>query len=123
MGLNTQKYGVQGALVAAFIPLVAVCFVRWARDGGSLQTKLYRGTLSVLILVSVGFCLYTLARRQWLKYLRMQAIDSAADLISRSQTFDSATSASIALIQEVELVSRGYRLYVSSIPLVKSLLC
>lgn len=55
---------------------------------------------------------YAFAKRQWLKYLRHQAVEGASELVGNAQTFDSAASASIVFIQEVELVSRGYRMYV-----------
>lgn len=55
---------------------------------------------------------YASAKRQWLKYLRHQAVEGASELVGNAQSFDSAASASIVFIQEVELVSRGYRMYV-----------
>lgn len=63
----------------------------------------------------LGVLFYAFARRQWLKYLRHQAVDAAAHLIGNAQGFDSAASASVVFIQEVELVSRGYRMQVSPI--------
>lgn len=32
--------------------------------------------------------------------------------VAKSQDFDGASSAAVSLVQEVELVSRGYRMYV-----------
>lgn len=49
-------------------------------------------------------------RRQWLRYRRHQALSEVSTLVSNSQEFDDVTSAAISLIQEVELVSRGYRM-------------
>lgn len=67
----------------------------------------------LLVLVPVlGVFFYAFAKRQWLKYLRHQAVDVAATFIGNAQGFDSAASASVVFIQEVELVSRGYRMYV-----------
>lgn len=65
-----------------------------------------------MILVPVlGVLFYAFAKRQWLKYLRHQAVDAAVTFISNAQGFDSAASGSVVFIQEVELVSRGYRMY------------
>ncbi|KAK7737411.1 hypothetical protein SLS53_006484 [Cytospora paraplurivora] len=49
-------------------------------------------------------------RQQWLKYIREQTLAEMTTFISKAQDFDSASSAAVALVQEVELVSRGYRL-------------
>lgn len=65
-----------------------------------------------MILVPVlGILFYAFAKRQWLKYLRHQAVEAAGVFIGNAQGFDSAASASVVFIQEVELVSRGYRMY------------
>jgi hypothetical protein len=53
---------------------------------------------------------YAYARLRWLQYLRHQAVDCATLLVSSAQDFDASASATITLIQEVELVSRGYRM-------------
>lgn len=53
---------------------------------------------------------YAFTRRQWLKYVRHQAVEAASILVTNAQSFDSAASASVVFIQEVELVSRGYRM-------------
>jgi hypothetical protein len=49
-------------------------------------------------------------RRQWLQYLRQQAVEGASAVVTNLQAFEASTSSALALIQEVELVSRGYRL-------------
>jgi len=67
------------------------------------------GVLLVLLPV-IGAVFYAFAKRQWLKYVRHQAVEAASVLIGNAQGFDSAASASVAFIQEVELVSRGYRM-------------
>ncbi|KAJ5688696.1 hypothetical protein N7462_003088 [Penicillium macrosclerotiorum] len=67
------------------------------------------GVLLVLVPV-LGVFFYAFAKRQWLKYLRHQAVEAAGIFIGNAQGFDSAASASVVFIQEVELVSRGYRI-------------
>jgi hypothetical protein len=54
--------------------------------------------------------LYSYARRQWLHYLRQNAVAAASNLVTNLQAIDASTSAGLSLVQEVELVSRGYRL-------------
>ncbi|KMU85536.1 hypothetical protein CIHG_03576 [Coccidioides immitis H538.4] len=64
----------------------------------------------VFDLYAVAVSFYIFARRQWLKYIRHEALNVATVLVGNSQNFDSVVAASVLLIQEVELVSRGYRL-------------
>ena len=68
----------------------------------------------VLVLAAVATAVYTYMRRQWLQYLRQEAVEGASALVTNLQAFEASTSSALALIQEVELVSRGYRLYVPS---------
>jgi integral membrane sensor domain MASE1 len=49
-------------------------------------------------------------QRQWLRYRRGQALGEVTAFVSNSQDLDGASGAAFALIQEVELVSRGYRM-------------
>jgi hypothetical protein len=46
-----------------------------------------------------------------LQTLRQQTVENASALVTNLQAFEASTSSALALIQEVELVSRGYRLY------------
>lgn len=63
--------------------------------------------------ITVSLCFLTLAmyyylRRQMLHNLRLQAISVASTFAINAQDFDAAAAAGLTLIQEVELVSRGY---------------
>ena len=63
---------------------------------------------SLIVLISTT--LYYYARRQWLHYLRTRSMENATSLTTNAQNFDAAASAAFTLIQEVELVSRGYNM-------------
>ena len=65
------------------------------------------------IILSLGALgLYHYFRRQWLEFLRCEVVRNASVLVSNAQNFDTAASSAITFVQEVELVSRGYRMYV-----------
>lgn len=53
---------------------------------------------------------YLLLRRQLLLYARNEALSGASTLVANAQSLDVAVSTAITLIQEVELISRGYRM-------------
>jgi hypothetical protein len=56
--------------------------------------------------------LYAYMRRQWLQYLRQQSLSEMSEFIAKAQEFDDAAAGALSLVQEVELVSRGYRMLV-----------
>ena len=69
-------------------------------------------TLSIITLLGILLTtvLYYYARRQWLHHLRLRSMETATTLTSNAQSFDAAATAAFTLIQEVELVSRGYNM-------------
>jgi Mysoin-binding motif of peroxisomes len=86
--------------------------IHWARGGEQSKPSRGRVIAVVLFFVITATVMYTYARRQWLQYLRRQSIDAATAFVESSQAFDVVASAAITLIQEVEVVSRGYRMQV-----------
>ena len=85
--------------------------IRWLHK--KLTSNLSRSGLSLFLLfiITILVTLYYYVRHRWLHSLRDQAISNAASLTTNAQEFDAAVSAGILLIQEVELVSRGYNMY------------
>jgi len=84
--------------------------VNWVRGDHAVgQTLLYFGVLGLL-----GIIAYAYVRRQWLQYLRQQNIGDITSLVAKSHELDSAASGALSLVQEVELVARGYRMCVES---------
>lgn len=84
--------------------------VKYLFSGGLAHLTKKRVAISAVILIAVASVSHAYLRQQWLRYLRNQALNEVTIFVSRSQEFDSASSAAISLIQEVELVSRGYRM-------------
>ncbi|KAH8422554.1 vezatin family protein [Aspergillus melleus] len=106
----STTFGLQGAVVTASTSFSIAWLLHWSRSrtGTGINPRKV-GVLLILVPV-IGVFFYAFAKRQWLKYLRHQAVEAAASFISNAQGFDSAASASVVFIQEVELVSRGYRI-------------
>ena len=67
------------------------------------------GTVTSFV-VLMAMTLYYYVRCQWLHYLRMRSMENATSLTTNAQNFDAAALAAFTLIQEVELVSRGYNM-------------
>ncbi|KAF2278147.1 uncharacterized protein EI97DRAFT_448878 [Westerdykella ornata] len=100
---------VTGAAITAATAFTLVWLIHWSR---SRPNGLSRGrtTLVIFIFAAVAALCYGYVRRQWLQYLRQQAVQGVSALVTNLQAFESSSSSALALIQEVELVSRGYRL-------------
>jgi len=64
--------------------------------------------LAVVVVLAV--ISYAYVRRQWLRYLRQQTLAEASEFIAKTQEFDTVAAGALTLVQEVELVSRGYRM-------------
>ncbi|KAK8218137.1 Mysoin-binding motif of peroxisomes-domain-containing protein [Phyllosticta capitalensis] len=105
-----ESVNVTGATATGVGAFVTVCLIQWARDqeeGGFSKGRL----LVAVFATAVGLTFaYAHATRKWLQHLRHRAINTASVLVANLQTFDTASSSALMLIQEVELVSRGYRL-------------
>lgn len=99
---------VTGALLTATTSFATVWLIHWSRA----QPGVNRGRALVVIcgFLLLAILLYSYARRQWLHYLRQNAVVAASNLVTNLQAIDASTSAGLSLVQEVELVSRGYRL-------------
>lgn len=102
-----------GAALTGTTAFALVWLVHWSRRQPTFS--LSRSAFVVLVFAAAASAVYGYMRRQWLRYLRQEAVDGAAALVANLQAFEASTSSALALIQEVELVSRGYRLYVLDI--------
>lgn len=99
-----------GLILTASGALILAWLVSWVYAGGYSHLTKKRVIATVVLLVIAAVLSQAYVKQQWLRYLREQAVREVSTLVSRSQDFDSASSAAAALIQEVELVSRGYRM-------------
>ena len=88
----------------------AVWSMQYAQSVVGANASKRRLCLAFSAMTLAGTLLYMFLRRQWLQYLRSQAIEAASALVTNAQNFDTTTSAAMTLISEVELVSRGYRM-------------
>ncbi|KAJ9646528.1 hypothetical protein H2199_002577 [Coniosporium tulheliwenetii] len=109
-GFSNASTNVTGAVVTAVAAFALVWLLHWARGGRPSGFSKGRLSLVLAVFVAVATVAYSYVRRQWLQYVRQQAVNIASTLIANLHAFDASTSTALTLIQEVELVSRGYRL-------------
>jgi len=106
-----------GIAVTATGALLMAWIISWVYYGGYSHLTKKRVVFAAVILVGLASVSHIYIRQQWLRYLREQAIAEVTNFVSKSHDFDSASSAALSLIQEVELVSRGYKMYVTTLTL------
>ncbi|MCJ1283727.1 hypothetical protein MMC26_003058 [Xylographa opegraphella] len=100
----------EGIYLTAGIAFAFVLAIHCTRNIIRTYSSGWRLFLVTVIFALVAIALNTFYRRQYLLYVRNQAISSASSLVENAHSLDATTSAAITLIQEVELVSRGYRI-------------
>ncbi|CAK7228351.1 hypothetical protein SBRCBS47491_006874 [Sporothrix bragantina] len=108
--LDAQVPTATGIVVAVASAFVLSWAVRWVYLGGIAHLTKKRFVFGLVLLAGAVIIGNAYMRQQWLRYLRQSALTEVRAFVSRSHDFDSAASASIAFIKEVELVSRGYRI-------------
>lgn len=98
-----------GALGAVLTALAIAFAISWLVGGGG---PLNKKRLALVVFFGAGAAGIgrVFMRRQWLRYRRHQALSEVTTFVSNAQEFDETTAAAITLVQEVELVSRGYRI-------------
>ena len=104
-------HGVLATAVSSFLVAWGLHWVRSSTTDSarSLSTKILL-VLSLVCALVLGFCSYTWRYRS--QRLRRSVIDAVSSLIAESHALDGLTSTALTLIQEIEVVARGYEMYV-----------
>ncbi|KAG6026390.1 hypothetical protein E4U40_002051 [Claviceps sp. LM458 group G5] len=100
----------QGLLASILGALAIAVILSWVLGNGSAYITRKRLACFVALLAAATFMGQIYMRRQWLRYRREQSLTEIGSFVSNSNDFDSASEATLSLVQEVELVSRGYRI-------------
>jgi hypothetical protein len=113
--IYSRPWTSQGAVAAGALGFGLAALIRWFFIGGVFTISLKRSVIAVVVVASTVFVVRVYMRRQWLKYIHAQALIETKRLVHNASEFDSAVSAAVSFVVEVELVARGYRLYVPSL--------
>lgn len=99
-----------GAAITASFAFSLAWLIHWTRGGE--KSVAGKGRMIVFLAVMIAFVIvgYAYIRRQWLQYLRQQTLAEISEFVAKAQDFDTAAAGALTLVQEVELVSRGYRM-------------
>lgn len=107
---HSAAFSCSGLSLTVLAAFALTWSIQWTRNVA--QSTLSTWPLVITPAVAIAICsvLYVYFRRQWLHWIRSQAVESASTLAAGAQNLDAAISASVNLIQEVELICRGYRM-------------
>lgn len=119
-GIPTQEKADYNVLTLNGVLLTAISsfILAWGLHGirsstkASILTQLTR-VCTVLVLIYVLFVVlrsYTWRSRS--KRLRQDVIESVSALVSESHALDALVVTALSLVQEIEVVARGYEMYV-----------
>ncbi|KAI5466432.1 Mysoin-binding motif of peroxisomes-domain-containing protein [Mariannaea sp. PMI_226] len=97
----------EGIIASILAALAVAVILSWVVENGVTRKRL---VFLVLICVAGVLLGQVYMRRQWLRYQRAQSLAGITTFIQTSNNYDGASGAALSLIQEVELVSRGYRI-------------
>lgn len=107
MNEDESLLSTEGILASVLAALAVAVVLSWVLGSGVTKKRL----VFLLMLCAAAVLLgQVYMKRQWLRYRRSQSLSEITSFVENSHNFDSASGAAISLIQEVELVSRGYRL-------------
>lgn len=93
-------------MVIAVLAFALVWLVQWTKNG----PKTSRIVLVLAFFAITALASYGYLRRQWLKSLRQEAVEAVSALTTNLQALELSTIATLSMVQEVELVSKGYRM-------------
>lgn len=110
VGEHGAPFNLSGLFLTAVLSFALAWSMKLLRTTGWGSSSWWRIGLSILVAPVALFVSYTYWRQQRLQNIRKQAVGSASSYAESAHSFDAAASAALALIQEVEVVSRGYKL-------------
>lgn len=114
--LNTDRDrslpSVEGFLASVFAALAVAIILSLVLGSGPVRLNRKRTAFLLVLLAALAFLGPVYTRRRWLHFRREQSLSEITSFVSHSHNYDNASSAALSLVQEVELVSRGYRLSV-----------
>ncbi|PMD40150.1 hypothetical protein L207DRAFT_428475 [Hyaloscypha variabilis F] len=99
-----------GAGATALLAFAMAWLIHWTRGGGDSVTGKGRVLVFLAVMVALIVVVHAYIRRRWLQYLRQQTLVEISEFVGAAHDFDAAAAGALTLVQEVELVSRGYRL-------------
>jgi len=104
-GVNNFTFG--GAVLTAVLAFLVVSLINWAKSDGLRHNRLGVLICLCIMFVCVGYLGFRLHRRS---HGRNRALQALSKLLDEMQILEIATTTALSVIQDVELVARGYKM-------------
>ncbi|KAI6249930.1 hypothetical protein HI914_01583 [Erysiphe necator] len=101
---------VAGAGITALFAFLLAWSIHWVRSGANSIIGIGRIIVLFTVVGAFGVIFYAYLQRRWLQRLRHDTLAELSELILAAYNIDNAAASALSLIQEVELVSRGYQI-------------
>jgi cytochrome bd-type quinol oxidase subunit 2 len=105
-----NSFSLRGAAVAISLSFFLAWMIHWARSRSYNLIHWLNVSVFMLLLLILSLGAYAYARRKDSQKVRRMAVSALSDLISQSHALDTVARSAFGLIQEVEIVSRGYEM-------------
>ena len=110
LGVPVVSTSFYGAVLTATAAFALAYLIHWAQSNRVGPWSKSRAAIAITGLALVALVGYAFVRRYWLKFLRHNAVGAASRLIANVEAFELSLSSALSFIQEVELVSKGYKI-------------
>ncbi len=110
IGEQAVPFKLFGLCLTAVISFALAWSIKLLRTIGWTSSSWWSIGPTIFMVPVALFVSYAYVRQQRLQNMRRQAVGSASSYAESAHAFDAAALAAITLIQEVEVVSRGYKL-------------
>ena len=118
-GFTTVNASFEGALSCTVLVLALAWLLHRIRE--LLNQKGATNSIFIVLIVCAAVALvgWAYVHTRWLCTIRQRTIDVASMFVTNLRAFEASTSNALVYIQEVELVSRGYQMYLILILQIK----
>ncbi|RKF80006.1 putative proliferating cell nuclear antigen [Golovinomyces cichoracearum] len=108
--LASQAFTPTGVASIAFSAFSLAWLIHWTRCGVGFLDVTSRIIILLIFIVVVGLKSYIHFRRRWILHISHETLVELSNLITATYNLDNVAVSTLSLIQEVELLSRGYQI-------------
>jgi Mysoin-binding motif of peroxisomes len=122
----SMSLSLRGALLTTGLSFFVPWLLHWVRIlfRNPARTSWTQICLYPILAFAAALFLIAAFRRQYARFVRQSTALAASKFVSESHKFDTATSAVLRYVQEIEVVARGYHMSVPAAPsLTSRLIC
>ncbi|KAG9250023.1 Mysoin-binding motif of peroxisomes-domain-containing protein [Emericellopsis atlantica] len=109
-GSDGPTFSTEGMAASVLGALAVATVLSWVLGKGTTRVTKKRLVFLVALAAAGVLVGQVYMKRQWLRYRREQSLAEVAAFVAASQELDGVVGSALSLIQDVGLVSRGYRI-------------